>query len=196
MAYLEEMLMRQAVAAQEQQAARVLLQRLRQMEQTAAAKRVTDAPLEEPERSQFLGLEEKSGAVSEREAMSLADALRERETVAGTMEDAPSEVQHSNAPVQRLLRQLAALAGDRLRVAGDSAMEEEMPASQRANWLRMEQRISRAAAALPMTVQRSERLASEGPRSLTPYGQADAAALSRLYERDARRYDSRFELPL
>lgn len=196
MAYLEEILMRQAVAAQEQQAARALLQRLRQMEQTAVAKRVTDAPLEEPGRLQFLGLEEKSGAVSEREAMSLADALRERETVAGTMEDAPSEVQHSNALVQRLLRQLAVLAGETTRFAAVSAMEEELTASQRVNWLRMEQRVNRAAASLPVAVQRSERLASEGPRSLVPYGQADAAALSRLYERDARRYDSRFELPL
>ena len=67
------------------------------------------------------------------------------------------------------------------------------------NWLRMAARLERAvrgAQTMPQAAQRSERLASDGPRSMEPYGQADAAALSRLYERDARRYDSRFELPL
>ena len=61
-----------------------------------------------------------------------------------------------------------------------------------------------AAAALDRRLQRSllpagpaaQTLPAAGPREMRRGGEADAAALSRLYERDARRYDSCFELPL
>lgn len=61
-----------------------------------------------------------------------------------------------------------------------------------------------AAAALDRRLQRSllpaapaaQSLPAAGPREMRRGGEADAAALSRLYERDARRYDSCFELPL
>ena len=75
--------------------------------------------------------------------------------------------------------------------------EDELPLAEDINWMHMAQRLDRAVAAtMPAAAERSGRLASDGPRSMENYGQADAAALSRLYERDARRYDSRFELPL
>lgn len=42
----------------------------------------------------------------------------------------------------------------------------------------------------------AQTLAADGPQSMSRCGAAEAAALSRLYERDARRYDGGFEFPL
>lgn len=202
MAYLEEMLVRQALAAQEQQAAQELLRRLQAAPWAAEEKKRTDMPLPETEESRRAETEGTETLLTEREAAEGSDRVRKRSAVPTEDFRGMDAAQHSNAPVQRLLRQLASLAGltgelGYLTTQETTGMELQLPES--ANWMRMAARLERAVRGtqtMPQTAQRSERLASDGPRSMEPYGQADAAALSRLYERDARRYDSRFELPL
>ena len=192
MTYLEQILMRQAVAAREQQAASALLARLRERELAASQTQQAVSPL----RPQLLEVKtpEAPGDVTQREAEKLADlydsdfqSSREIQSEKDQLE----KIQHSNSPVSRLMRELTALAGETRLFTAPEMGEETIAAD---NWLRMEQRVRRAVAVPAMPpVQRTERLASEGPRSMEPYGQADAAALSRLYERDARRYDGGFE---
>lgn len=100
-------------------------------------------------------------------------------------------------PAERLQRQL-----QQLLETGGGGSTASVPAAlqgmtRAANWQRMEQRLRRATVHIGAgAANAGARLASEGPLSMEGCGSAEAAALSRLYERDARRYDGCFELPL
>lgn len=105
---------------------------------------------------------------------------------------APEEDSDDESPAAALLRKLR-----------DWDAAEQSAAEAAEAWQR-DGTAEAAAAALDRRLQRSllpaapaaQSLPAAGPREMRRGGEADAAALSRLYERDARRYDSCFELPL
>lgn len=201
MGYLEEVLLRQALLAGESAAAQSLLQRWQRMEGFAPGGETSRMPLRgeettEPETASIrLEAEQERGrtASDERRAQRTAASprLREDEWVPGESEST------AQTPAERLQRQL-----QQLLETGGGGSTASVPAALRgmtraANWQRMEQRLRRATVHIGAgAASTGARLASEGPLSMEGCGWAEAAALSRLYERDARRYDGCFELPL
>ncbi len=202
MAYLEELLMRQALTAQDETAARALLRRLQAAGPAAPAqsRSVSPSPERVPQTQDGARSSAPRPPRARREMAAEPPPDRPVPPAMGTEPPAPA-VQDST-PVQRLLARLSALTGQTALTGGEpgglAASEREAAATAPdVNWRRMERRLQRAVtAAQPAPAPYSAHLPSEGPRSMEPYGQADAAALSRLYERDARRYDGCFELPL
>lgn len=197
MSWLEEMLARQSrIAGGDGQA-----ERLRQRLREAAAVRGSEA--EEPraappeQRRKARGLlarlaaraglggsalpraaekvRAKSAAEARHQSEQAEESLAKESTTAETEEDAVNSI------LQSLPRQPA--AGELPQVQTQAVLAQ------------MERRLRRAAAA-PAPLPRAQTLAADGPQSMSQCGAAEAAALSRLYERDARRYDGGFEFPL
>ena len=197
MSWLEEMLARQSrIAGGDGQA-----ERLRQRLREAAAVRGSEteepraAPPEQRRKARGLlarlaaraGLggsalpraaekvRAKSAAEVRHQSEQAEESLAKESTTAEAEEDAVNSI------LQSLPRQPA--AGELPQVQTQAVLAQ------------MERRLRRAAAA-PAPLPRAQTLAADGPQSMSQCGAAEAAALSRLYERDARRYDGGFEFPL
>lgn len=197
MSWLEEMLARQSrIAGGDGQAER-LRQRLREAAaaQAGGTQEANGAPPEQRRKARGLlarlvaraGLggsalpraaekvRAKSAAEARHQSEQAEESLVKESTTAEAEEDAVNSI------LQSLPRQPAA---------------GELPQAQtQAVLAQMERRLRRAAAA-PAPLPRAQTLAADGPQSMSQCGAAEAAALSRLYERDARRYDGGFEFPL
>lgn len=199
MSWLEEMLARQSrIAGGDGQA-----ERLRQRLQEAAAVRGsgTEDPRAAPseQRKSARGLlarlaaragpggsalpraagEARAGSAAEPTLPRLPDRAEESVTEEGSAPEPEKDA--ADVILQNLPRQPAA---------------SELPQAQtQAVLVQMERRLRRAAAATA-PLPRAQTLAADGPQSMSQCGAAEAAALSRLYERDARRYDGGFEFPL
>ena len=197
MSWLEEMLARQRrIAGGDGQA-----ERLRQRLREAAA-------------AQAGGTQEANGAQPERQktGRSLLARLAVRAGLGGSaLPRAAEKVRAKSAAEARRQPEQAeeSMAEETMTAeAGEDAAEailQSLPRQTTADALpqaqtqavlaQMERRLRRAAAA-PAPPPRAQTLAADGPQSMSQCGAAEAAALSRLYERDARRYDGGFEFPL
>lgn len=197
MSWLEEMLARQSrIAGGDGQAER-LRQRLREAA-AAQAGGTQEANGAQPERqktgrSLLARLAARAGlsgsvlprAAEKARAKSAAEARRQPEQAEESMAEETMTAEAGEDAAEAILQSLPR-----------QTTADALPQAQtQAVLAQMERRLRRAAAA-PAPQPRAQTLAADGPQSMSQCGAAEAAALSRLYERDARRYDGGFEFPL
>lgn len=197
MSWLEEMLARQSrIAGGDGQA-----ERLRQRLREAAVVRGSEteepraAPPEQRRKARGLlaRLAARAGlggsvlprAAEKARAKSAAEARRQPEQAEESMAEETMTAEAGEDAAEAILQSLPR-----------QTTADALPQAQtQAVLAQMERRLRRAAAA-PAPQPRAQTLAADGPQSMSQCGAAEAAALSRLYERDARRYDGGFEFPL
>ena len=197
MSWLEEMLARQSrIAGGDGQAER-LRQRLREAA-AAQAGGTQEANGAQPERQKtgrglLARLAARAGlsgsvlprAAEKARAKSAAEARRQPEQAEESMAEETMTAEAGEDAAEAILQSLPR-----------QTTADALPQAQtQAVLAQMERRLRRAAAA-PAPLPRAQTLAADGPQSMSQCGAAEAAALSRLYERDARRYDGGFEFPL
>lgn len=197
MSWLEEMLARQRrIAGGDGQTER-LRQRLREAA-AAQAGGAQEANAALPERkktgrSLLARLAVRAGlggsvlprAAEKARAKSAAEARRQPEQAEESMAEESTTAEAGEAAADTILQSLPR------QTAADA-----LPQAQTQAVLAQVERRLRRAAAVPAQLPRAQTLAADGPQSMSRCGAAEAAALSRLYERDARRYDGGFEFPL
>lgn len=151
-----------------------------------------------------------------------AERLRQRLREAAAVRGSETEEPRAAPPEQRrkargLLARLAARAGlsgsvlpraaekARAKSAAEARRQPEQAEESMAEETMTAEAGEDAAEAILQSLPRqttadalpqAQTLAADGPQSMSQCGAAEAAALSRLYERDARRYDGGFEFPL
>ena len=197
MSWLEEMLARQSrIAGGDGQTER-LRQRLREAA-AAQAGGTQEANGAQPERQKtgrglLARLAARAGlggsvlprAAEKARAKSAAEARRQPEQAEESMAEETMTAEAGEDAAEAILQSLPR-----------QTTADALPQAQtQAVLAQMERRLRRAAAA-PAPLPRAQTLAADGPQSMSQCGAAEAAALSRLYERDARRYDGGFEFPL
>lgn len=197
MSWLEEMLARQSrIAGGDGQAER-LRQRLREAAVVQAGG-TQEANGAQPERQKtgrglLARLAARAGlsgsvlprATEKARAKSAAEARRQPEQAEESMAEETMTAEAGEDAAEAILQSLPR-----------QTTADALPQAQtQAVLAQMERRLRRAAAA-PVPQPRAQTLAADGPQSMSQCGAAEAAALSRLYERDARRYDGGFEFPL
>lgn len=193
--YLDRMLALQALAAGNTQAAEELLQRMRTTQMNPAAEKTTIP--EQNRGAAVRGTADGEPLLPEEAAMN-GTGQTQRETAHAEM--AHAEAARAEAARTQLLERLTMLAEPWMALP-DAGREQAFDAAEA--WNRsstqvaleqMRQRLTRAVQSGGALT--AQTLPADGARDIAPGGTADAAALSRMFERDARRYDGCFEMPL
>jgi len=181
--YADRMLALQALAAENTQAAEELLRRMQPTQMSAAHSAASEQSRDSCVNRESPSADTEPWSPEERLPEETVQALRRSETAR-----------------TQLLQRLTALAEPRTYLTDGAGApkygtaEPQARSGTQAALARMQQRLTRAVQ--PVGMPTAQTLPADGARDIAPGGTAEAAALSRMFERDARRYDGCFEMPL